>query len=1212
MATSTSCTGKDDMDLTKIMESLHVSEDYQQNDTQIDQLAAALEGKLGVNLGPSAYRELALKMQQLTVDKEATSTGSWGRNSGKVNHNFSRRGRSPARPPQPPAQNNQEASRRRSPSPYYQNQQHQMMEEKKDVDAEVAAYSQCNQNRPPCSPKRPSSRNSSPFSRPGLQEDEDARERVGTRSPARSDTYTAYNIKQEIGLGAGQQRQPRRNSNPDNDDPLLQPNKPRSFSNSPMRRPGIDTSPGATSDVRGGRSTADPYINHQSNDTEGLEMPDFDLKRSGSGLPSMLTPPPRFASAPQHDSEPAFRLSPQRQPWMRAKGPETNLQPKASRLPDTSSAAFQPSDAQFTIGARGRPIRPTRGRPASAKPQTPQPPSSTSTTPAYPSSPFLPTPSQKAQGRADILSPMDVDTPQPNTSSTTPAKQFVNSNSASMSYSSSINNPVTTPHLFSMGSKSARKKYSRGVNHPNPPQASNDEAATQQPEEQTWRRQSNQQTSDSSKASSPNPNAEHIAAAREEGKRLYNSGHYMESIRTFSSALRYNSSHNDRAVLLSNRAAGLLMLGACRAAAEDCLTALRLVANGEQQPNTPFSSDTGYLLTIKLYTRMGRALLRLGEQQASEAAFTEATGVARKALMFTEQYHSPDVVRANTAIVQQMRHEASQAMGDAQLFGNIWQKISKCLAHTIQHPSDKNGLVETLGHVSRALELAPQSEKLAEAKVSLLGSLMRWREVAGYCERLAAWSVRWDSLFINDLKSQHPFPGIPMARSLTQDFFGELLQEDSVSAELKLSSRAAAEAVLRLPFVVCQHYIRALRLEERYPAATQCLQSLEELTVRGTSHYSPQSLQAQLSWIPKERSKLERTKAGRERGDELFRGQHFEEAAKQYGACLLIDGETTTQFNQVSMTGDDTAGGRLHAVLHCNRAACLMALRRFAEAIEDCSKALRIHTQYMKAMLRRARCFTRLQRHQEAMAEYKRYLELAEEYKSSSFGATSYIPPCLFDGPRDVTESDVAQVRKELDDAVKAKNRVDSNARQDADRRHNDRARWQDAFPGSHWNHQQQSTSGAANNGAGSTAQQRRDQFYSQQNSSRRWDSFNNKGPRSSHHRTNSWNASPSDGKPKQQQQQRSGSANRTRPSPFSPGSDLTKDHYHVLDVNPNATDDEIKKAFRKMALKYHPDKNKEENAADTFRRAKLAYETLNDPSKRQKYDLERRFNNLF
>ena len=65
-------------------------------------------------------------------------------------------------------------------------------------------------------------------------------------------------------------------------------------------------------------------------------------------------------------------------------------------------------------------------------------------------------------------------------------------------------------------------------------------------------------------------------------------------------------------------------------------------------------------------------------------------------------------------------------------------------------------------------------------------------------------------------------------------------------------------------------------------------------------------------------------------------------------------------------------------------------------------------------------------------------------------------------------------------------------------------------------------------------------------------------------------------------------------------------DLYQILELDKNASDDRIKKAYRRLSMKWHPDKNKSKEAEEKFKNISNAYSILSDTKQRAQYDNEK------
>lgn len=272
------------------------------------------------------------------------------------------------------------------------------------------------------------------------------------------------------------------------------------------------------------------------------------------------------------------------------------------------------------------------------------------------------------------------------------------------------------------------------------------------------------------------------------------------------------------------------------------------------------------------------------------------------------------------------------------------------------------------------------------------------------------------------------------------------------------------------------------------------------------------------------KKKLMDMKELKQNANHWFKIQDYEQAFHVYSQALLIDPNHDAYC----------------AVIYCNRAAALMGLKRYDSAIRDCIAALNRRTHYLKAYLRRARCYVAIKRYVLALVDFDVYLR--DDHLSNQ------------EREEITLERLHTQVAMDKD--------IEENKRREAAQRRKER-------------------------------QQREKQ----------------KKERPPHRP--SWNE-PNNGR-----------WGNPRASSINVKTVRKSSHYQLLGVSKYASQDEIKKAYRKLALLHHPgtffflfycinliiccrvDKAKSIKQAELFKDMTAAYHVLSDVTTRQAYDRE-------
>ena len=405
-----------------------------------------------------------------------------------------------------------------------------------------------------------------------------------------------------------------------------------------------------------------------------------------------------------------------------------------------------------------------------------------------------------------------------------------------------------------------------------------------------------------------------VESLKEEAGNHYAAKRYVESSCSYTYAINAHTiegrsvSNSDGllSMLYGNRAAALLMCNAYSLAAQDGEKALKYLSE-----TLSYQSLNQIQNVSKIQCRLARAYLKYGELEKSRTRFNASIAKVNYGLKKYSLLCSTD-----DSIINALE----QTKTSAEIGINTISRMEKLLA-SFESLSDANGsLDKQLSIVREMLSISPGSLSVFQKEIELFISWNRWEEVIKAAEKYTCTIVRIENVYVMDLASSNPFPNAPAASHLKYNSF-----EDDTK-EFILDKNASSEAILRMPDYLRHIYLRALRLEEKYDHAESAICALE----KSKTYYA--------KYVTQERDLLRRTRKSKSDGDDLFRKGEYDLAASRYNVCLKIDSNS----NRIS-----SSGGRLHAILHCNRAACFMAVNKYRDAARECTAALRIHVSYI-------------------------------------------------------------------------------------------------------------------------------------------------------------------------------------------------------------------------------------------------------------------------
>jgi len=416
------------------------------------------------------------------------------------------------------------------------------------------------------------------------------------------------------------------------------------------------------------------------------------------------------------------------------------------------------------------------------------------------------------------------------------------------------------------------------------------------------------------------------------------------------------------------------------------------------------------------------------------------------------------------------------------------------------------------------------------------------------------------------------------------------------------------------------------------------LDMLRILKVKKFSKYD--DVEDNWEWIDDELTQLERFLQNKRNGDLSYHSSKFDEACDYYTRCL-----STSRISQ-----------NWNSIILGNRAASYFSKHDYLSCVSDCSRSLLKNPSYMKMFKRRGRAYIQITEYEKAKVdfeEYLRFIEIQLEKFSNENGKEENdeknedqvnlenevveIQSEIFEIERMIRDVEQKRRDKQRKDERVRREAEEKRERQNQKRRQNSKKRYNkkkgnssnnrnNYYPNQGlWEEEEDEEEQKTNQGA--TTPDRKSSSHTQSQRNRNNHHYNQHSQANNGNNGGGRHSSSSSGK-KKKWRKRGGNDNNNNnsnnnnkenqrnqystPPPHRSSQNNnfvsspvlgSEDPYQVLGISSNASKDEIKKSYKKLALRFHPDKNSSPQASQHFQSIREAYDILGDEENKWRFD---------